>query len=218
MYHPDWREKASSLQYKGTTTVGVVCKDGVVLATDTRVTMGYFIAHKRGKKVHKIDAHLAMTMAGVVADAQAVLEILRVNASLYKLNNKRPMPVAAAARLAANVLFYNRLLPLIIQAIIAGVDSEGPHIFSLDPFGSLTEEKKFFATGSGSPVAFGILEDSYKDGMTVKEAVPLMVRAVKAAMRRDAASGDSFDVAIIDDKGFRELSEEEKAKYARLEG
>ncbi|KYH38735.1 MAG: proteasome subunit beta, partial [Candidatus Hecatellales archaeon B24] len=117
MYHPDWREKASSLQYKGTTTVGAVCKDGVVLATDTRVTMGYFIAHKHGKKVHRIDDHLAMTMAGVVADAQAVLEILRVNASLYKLNNKRPMPVASAARLAANVLFYNRLLPLIIQAI-----------------------------------------------------------------------------------------------------
>ncbi|MHC1589918.1 MAG: archaeal proteasome endopeptidase complex subunit beta [Candidatus Hecatellaceae archaeon] len=214
MYHPDWREKASSLQYKGTTTVGAVCKDGVVLATDTRVTMGYFIAHKHGKKVHRIDDHLAMTMAGVVADAQAVLEILRVNASLYKLNNKRPMPVASAARLASNVLFYNRLLPLIIQAIIAGVDSEGPHIFSLDPFGSLTEEKKFFATGSGSPVAFGILEDGYKEDMTVEEAVPLMVKAVKAAMRRDAASGDSFDVAIIDSKGFKELSEEEKAKYA----
>jgi proteasome beta subunit len=214
MYHPDWREKASSLQYKGTTTVGAVCKDGVVLATDTRVTMGYFIAHKHGKKVHRIDDHLAMTMAGVVADAQAVLEILRVNASLYKLNNKRPMPVASAARLAANVLFYNRLLPLIIQAIIAGVDGEGPHIFSLDPFGSLTEEKKFFATGSGSPVAFGILEDGYRKDMTVEEAVPLMVKAVKAAMRRDAASGDSFDVAIIDGKGFRELSEEEKAKYA----
>lgn len=212
--YPDWREQARRLQYEGTTTVGAICLDGVVLATDTRVTMGYFIAHKRGKKVHKIDDHLAMTMAGVVADAQAVLEILRVNANLYKLSNKRPMPVAAAARLAANVLFYNRLLPLIIQAIIAGVDSEGPHIFSLDPFGSLMEEKKFFATGSGSPVAFGILEDGYRDGITVEEAVPLVVRAVKAAMRRDAASGDSFDVAIIDGKGFRELNEEEKAKYA----
>ena len=214
MYQPDWSERISSLRYKGTTTVGAICRDGVVLATDTRVTMGYFIAHKRGKKVHKIDDHLAMTMAGVVADAQAVLEILRVNASLYKLANKRPMPVAAAARLAANILFYNRLLPLILQAIIAGVDSEGAHIFSLDPFGSLTEERRFFATGSGSPVAFGILEDGYRDGMTVEEAVPLLVKAVKAAMRRDAASGDSFDLAIVDGKGFRELSEEEKVKYA----
>ena len=203
-----------NLAYKGTTTLGVICLNGVVLATDTRVTMGYFIAHKRGKKVHKIDEHLAMTMAGVVADAQVVFETLRANARLYRLTNRRPMPVAAAARLAANILFYNRLLPLILQAIIAGVDSEGPHIYSLDPYGSLTEEKRFFATGSGSPVAFGILEDGYKDGLTVDEAVPLVVKAVKAAMLRDAASGDSFDVAVIDSKGFRELSEEEKARYA----
>ncbi len=214
MFEPQWGKERISQAYRGTTTVGVVCRDGVVLATDTRVTMGYFIAHKRGKKVHKIDEHLAMTMAGVVADAQVVLETLRANARLYRLTNRRPMPVAAAARLAANILFYNRLLPLILQAIIAGVDSEGPHIYSLDPYGSLTEEKRFFATGSGSPVAFGILEDGYKDGLTVDEAVPLVVKAVKAAMLRDAASGDSFDVAVIDSKGFRELSEEEKARYA----
>ena len=214
MFEPQWSKERISQAYRGTTTVGVVCRDGVVLATDTRVTMGYFIAHKRGKKVHKIDEHLAMTMAGVVADAQVVLETLRANARLYRLTNRRPMPVAAAARLAANILFYNRLLPLILQAIIAGVDSEGPHIYSLDPYGSLTEEKRFFATGSGSPVAFGILEDGYNDGLTVDEAVPLVVKAVKAAMLRDAASGDSFDVAVIDSKGFRELSEEEKARYA----
>ncbi|MHC1586228.1 MAG: archaeal proteasome endopeptidase complex subunit beta [Candidatus Hecatellaceae archaeon] len=214
MFEPQWSKERISRAYRGTTTVGVVCRDGVVLATDTRVTMGYFIAHKRGKKVHKIDEHLAMTMAGVVADAQVVLETLRANARLYRLTNRRPMPVATAARLAANILFYNRLLPLILQAIIAGVDSDGPHIYSLDPYGSLTEEKRFFATGSGSPVAFGILEDGYKDGLTVDEAVPLVVKAVKAAMLRDAASGDSFDVAVIDSKGFRELSEEEKARYA----
>ena len=214
MFESKWNGNLNSLLHKGTTTVGVVCKDGIVLATDTRVTMGYFIAHKRGKKMHKIDDHLAMTMAGVVADAQAVLEVLKVNASLYKLNYKRPMPVSAAARLAANLLFQHRLLPLIIQAIIAGVDSEGPHIYSLDPFGSITEEKKFFATGSGSPVALGVLEDGYRENLTVKEAVPLVVKAVKAAMKRDAASGDSFDVAVIDENGFKELSEEEKAKYA----
>ena len=208
-------ENVKNLAYKGTTTLGVVCADGVVLATDTRVTMGYFIAHKRGKKVHKLDDHLAMTIAGVVADAQIVLETLRVNATLYRLTHRRPMPVSAAARLAANILFYNRLQPLILQAIIAGVDMEGPHIFSLDPFGSITEEKKFFATGSGSPIAFGILEDGYRENLTVNEAIPLVVKAVSAAMKRDAASGDSFDVALIDSEGFRELSEEEKSKYAK---
>jgi len=198
---------------KGTTTVGVVCQDGVTLATDTRVTMGFFVAHKQGKKVYQIDDHLAMTIAGVVADAQNVVEILKANAALFKLNNRRPMPVAAASRLTANMLFSNRYLPLGLQAIIAGVDTEGPSIYSLDPFGSITEEKAFYSTGSGSPIALGILENGYKEGITVEEALSLVVRAVKAAMKRDIASGDSFDVAVITKEGYRELNEEEKTKY-----
>ena len=202
-----------NLKFKGTTTVGVICEEGVVLGTDTRVTMGYFIAHKHGKKVYKIDDHLAITIAGVVADAQNVVDILKANVALFKLVNGRPITVNAAARLAANLLFRNRNFPLVLQAIIAGIDDEGPHIFSLDPFGSLTEEKKFFATGSGSPIALGILEDGYKDGLTIKEAIPLVVRAIKAAMKRDTASGDSFDVSVVTKDGYRELSEEEKQKY-----
>ena len=198
---------------KGTTTVGVVCQDGVTLATDTRVTMGFFIAHKQGKKVYQIDDHLAMTIAGVVADAQNVVEILKANAALFKLNNRRPMPVAAASRLTANMLFSNRYLPLGLQAIIAGVDTEGPSIYSLDPFGSITEEKAFYSTGSGSPIALGILENGYKKGITVEEALSLVVRAVKAAMKRDVASGDSFDVAVITKEGYRELNEDDKTRY-----
>ena len=200
---------------RGTTTVGVVCKDGVALATDTRVTMGYFVAHKRGKKVYRLDDHLAITIAGVVADAQNVVDILKANVSLFKITNGRPIPVSATARLAANMLFRARFLPLTLQAIIAGVDSEGPHIFSLDLFGSITEEKKFFATGSGSPIALGILEDEYKENLTVEEAIPLVIRAVTAAMKRDAASGDSFDVAVITKYGYKELSEDEKTKYLK---
>jgi len=198
---------------KGTTTVGVVCQDGVTLATDTRVTMGFFVAHKQGKKVYQIDDHLAMTIAGIVADAQNVVEILKANATLFKLNNRRPMPVAAASRLTANILFSNRYLPLGLQAIIAGVDAEGASIYALDPFGSITEEKTFYSTGSGSPIALGILENGYKKGITVEEASSLVVRAVKAAMKRDAASGNSFDVAVITKKGYRELNEDEKSKY-----
>jgi len=213
-YKP-WEPKLDTA-YKGTTTVGVVCRDGVVLATDTRVTMGYFIAHKRGKKIYQLDNHLAMTIAGVVADAQNVVEVLKANASLFRLNNRRPMPVSAATRLAANILFVNRFVPLALQAIIAGVD-EGPHIFSLDPFGSITEEKSFFATGSGSPIALGILEDGYREDLTRDEAIPLVIEAVKAAMKRDAASGDSFDVSIITEDGYKELSEDEKATYAKPE-
>jgi len=194
---------------KGTTTIGVVCKDGIVVASDTRVTMGTFVAHKRGKKVYKIDDHLAMTISGSVADAQRTVEILKVNAQLYKLNNKRPMPVNSAARLIANLFFSARLAPMIARVLVGGVDSTGPHVFSLDPFGSLTEEK-CVATGSGSPIAYGVLEDKYKEDMTIKDLLSVVVRAVDSAMKRDSASGDSFDVAVIDSKGYRELSIDEK--------
>jgi proteasome beta subunit len=194
---------------KGTTTIGVVCKDGIIVASDTRVTMGTFVAHKRGKKVYKIDDHLAMTISGTVADAQRTVDILKANAQLFKLNTKRPMPVSSAARLIANLFFSARLAPMIAQVLVGGVDTTGPHVFSLDPFGSLTEEK-CVATGSGSPIAYGVLEDKYKEDMTIKDLLSVVVRAVDSAMKRDTASGDSFDVAVIDLKGYRELGNDEK--------
>ncbi len=207
------REVSKQLILKGTTTVGVVCNDGVILSSDTRVTMGTFIAHKKGKKIYKIDDHVAMTISGSVADAQRVVDILTANAQLYKINFGRPIPIRAASRLVANLLFSSRYAPLIAQVLIGGVDDTGVHVFSLDPLGSLTEEK-CVATGSGSPVAYGVLEDNYKEGISTKGMLPVVVRAVKAAMKRDTASGDSFDVSIIDKEGYRELNQEEKESMA----
>ena len=203
----------NQLVLKGTTTVGVVCKDGVILASDTRVTMGFFVAHHKGKKVYKIDDHMAMTISGGVADAQKAVDILKANAQLYRLNTSRPMPISSAARLVANLLFSSRYAPLIAQVLIGGMDDTGPHVFAVDPFGSITEEK-CTATGSGSPVAYGVLEDKYKEDALIKDMVGVVVRAVESAMRRDAASGDSFDVSIIDKKGYRELNEKEKRSIA----
>jgi proteasome beta subunit len=202
-------ESIEKLALKGTTTVGVVCTDGVILSSDTRVTMGYFVAHKQGKKIYQIDDHIAMTISGGVADAQYVVEVLKVNAKLYKLNNGRPMPIKSASRLVANVLFSARLAPLIAQILVGGVDSTGPHVFSLDPFGSLIEEK-CVATGSGSPIAYGVLEDKYKEGSKIKDTLPVVVRAVDSAMKRDIASGNNFDIAVITKEGYRSLSTEEK--------
>ena len=199
------------LVLKGTTTIGVVCKDGVILASDTRVTMGFYVAHKHGKKIYRIDDHLAMTISGSVADAQRTVDILTVNAQLYRLNIGRPLPVNSAARLIANLLFSARYAPLIAQVLIGGVDDTGPHVFSLDPLGSLTEEK-CVATGSGSPIAYGVLEDKYKEDMPIEDVVPVVVKAVSSAMKRDTASGDSFDVAVIDEKGYRPLVNEEKRR------
>ena len=208
MYH---QEKNNIPKYvmTGTTTMGVVCKDEIVLGTDTRATLGTFVAHKRAKKVYAIDDHVAMTIAGGVADAQTVVEMLRANSKLYKYEKGMPIPISAVARLAANLLFQSRYYPFILQSIIGGMDDTGGHIFALDPLGSVTEEK-YVSTGSGSPVAYGVLEPGYKEGMPMKEAIPLVVRAVSSAMKRDSASGDSFDVAVISKDGYRELSEQEK--------
>ena len=199
----------NQLALKGTTTIGVVCKDGVILASDTRVTMGFYVAHKYGKKVYKIDDHIGMTIAGTVADAQRVIDIITANVQLYRISLNRPMPVSSAARLTANLLFSARGLQ--VQVLIGGVDETGPHVFSLDPFGSLTEEKSV-STGSGSPIAYGVLEDKYREDMSVAELLPIIVKAVNSAMKRDAASGNNYNIIIIDKEGYRELADAEKSK------
>jgi proteasome beta subunit len=202
---------------KGTTTIGVVCKDGVILASDTRVSMGYFVAHKHGKKVYKIDDHLAMTVAGTMADDQRVVDILTSNAQLYKISNGRPMSVSSAARFVANLLFSNRYVPLETEALVGGLDDSGPHVFRLDPFGTLIEEK-CVSTGSGSPIAYGVLDDKYREDVAVEELLPVIVKAVEAAMKRNSATGDSFNISVIDKKGYRELTEKEKKKLSANQG
>ena len=201
----------SSATYHGTTTVGLVCSDGVVLATDTRVTAGGFIAHKRGKKLLRIDDNIAMTISGGVADAQNVVDTLKYYTNMYRMEKGRQMPVKAAAQVVSNMLFSSRLYPFIADVLVGGVDTSGGSIFEVDFFGSMNNEK-MVATGSGSPVAYGVLESEFKEGMTVAKVYPLAAKAIIAATRRNVATGDHFDVAILDKDGFREISEQEKGK------
>ncbi|HUI00232.1 MAG TPA: proteasome subunit beta [Nitrososphaerales archaeon] len=198
-------------KYHGTTTAGIVCSDGVVLATDTRVTAGGYIAHKRGKKLLQVDSHLAVTISGGVADAQNVVDSLRYYARTYRIEKGLPIPVKSAARIMSNILFSSRFYPYIAIVILGGYDNSGGSIYNIDLFGSAIPEK-VTATGSGSPVAFGVLEEGYREGMSVAKAVPLAADAIIAAMRRNVFTGDSFDIAIIDKSGFREVSEQDKAK------
>ena len=200
----------------GTTTVGLECSDGVVLATDTRATAGFlYIAHRHVKKVAKLDEHIAMTIAGSVADAQNIVDILRYHANIYRLESRLPMPVKSCARLASNIFFSQRYAPYIVEILVGGHDSEGPAMYNVDLFGSLNKEK-FVSTGSGSPVAYGILESEFREGMSVDEASKVAARAIAAAIRRNAGTGDGVDVAIIDKKGYREMSKEEKAAIVTI--
>ncbi|HYA22265.1 MAG TPA: proteasome subunit beta [Thermoproteota archaeon] len=199
----------------GTTTIGVACKDGVVFATDTRVVQGEtFIAHKAGKKVHKVEEHAAMTMAGGVADAQALLDVLRYQARIFWLERGTRIPIKSLSNIASLVLFGNRLAPMVVQALIGGLDYDGPSLFQIDPFGGVTRET-LISTGSGSPVALGFLEANIHKDMSCKDVIPLAAKAVLTAMNRDTATGNDFDVVVVDSAGYRELSSDEKGIIAK---
>jgi len=195
---------------KGTTTCALTCVDGVVLAADTRASAGFFIADKHVMKIQKVDQHLGMTIAGGVADAQNLVDIMRYNANIYRISNRKLMPIKSAARLCSNILFNQRYYPYFVQLIMAGYnEEEHAQIYNIDLFGSMTTEK-FISTGSGSPVAYGYLESEFTEKLNVEDAYKVALHAIAAAIRRNAGTGDSINVVIIDKNGYRELSREVK--------
>ena len=198
---------------EGTTTVGLVCRGGVVLAADTRATMGYLVASKQARKVYRITDNIGATVAGGVADTQDLVNILRAEARYYSLREGASMDVRAVARLAANVLHAYRLFPYIANLLVGGVGTDGSRLYFIDLDGSLTEES-MVATGSGSPVAYGVMESEFREGISTDEAVPIAIKAVKAAMKRDIATGNELAVVVITEAGFRELTPEEIKKLA----
>ncbi len=201
------KEITDNIYMSGTTTLGIVCKDGVVLATESQATMGNLVANINAPKIYKISPKISITISGGVADCQNVAKIMAANLSLRKYEIGREVAVKSAAQLTSVLLYQSR--SYISMLVLGGVDDSGPHIYTLDPLGSLLEEPKFGATGSGSVIAYGVLEDEYKDGMTVEEAKELAVRAVKAAKARDTASGGRIQVHKITKAGSEELIIEE---------
>ncbi len=192
---------------KGTTTVGLLCSDGVILASEKRASMGGLVANKEADKVLKIQDHLGITIAGSVGDAQTIARIMKAQTSLYEIQRGRKITIEGAGTLLANILQGSKYFPYWIQLLMGGYDSK-PRLYSLDLTGSLMEEK-FVSTGSGSPIAYGVLEDKYKENKTVKDNLPIAVRAISSALERDIYSGNGFNVAVIDKKGFRKLSDKE---------
>ena len=194
----------------GTTTIGIICKDGIVLAAEKKSTLGYLVASKESEKIIKVADHIALTIAGISGDAQVLARYLRAEIKLFEIQNGRRISVRGAATLLSNILQSYRLYPFMVQLIIAGYDDyEGPKIFSLDAVGGMEEEKKFFSTGSGSPIALGVLEDAYREDISVEEGVKLAKRAIKAAVERDIGSGGSgIDIVVITKEGVKFLGTE----------
>lgn len=191
----------------GATTVGVVCKDGVILAAERRVTYGYFVMSKSGKKVFKIADKIGAACAGIVADMQILTREVGAYLNLYSYEREQSVTVRTAAKLMGSMLFERRYFPYLAQTIVGGVDDSGPKLYVLDPLGSVIEDK-FTAVGSGSEIAMGLLESDYKDGMAVEDAKGLVRKAVKAASARDIGSGEGIDMIIITNSGLREEQEQ----------
>jgi proteasome beta subunit len=201
-----------NMEYKGTTTIGLVCDKGVVMASERRATMGHFIASKDAKKVYQIDDLIAMTTAGSVGDAQRLVKWMQVESKLYKMRREEPMTVKGIVSLLANILSGNRYFPYYVQLLVGGVDKNGPSVYSLDAIGGIIEEKKAVSTGSGSPMAYGVLEDRYTENMPIDDGVELAVRALHNAMKRDSASGDGISVVKITAEGYFEIEDAEIKK------
>ena len=193
----------------GTTTVAIKVKDGVVLCADMRASAGYFIANNNTMKIQKIEQHAGLTLAGGVADAQNIVDVLRYHANVHRIQNQEQIPIKSLARLTSLMFHQNRGYTFIADILVGGYDNEGPQLFNIDMFGSV-EEKNYVTTGSGSPVAYGLLEEEYKDNLTLDEAKSIALRAVKAAITRNIGTGDGINVALIDKNGFQLLDSERK--------
>ena len=185
----------------GATAVGIVFDSGVVLAAEKRIAYGFTLMSKAGKKVFRITDRIGFACAGLMADMQTIARIMAAEIKLYELESGHEMLVRSAAKLLSQILFSSsRQLPYITEVIVGGVDRTGPHLFVLDPIGSLIEDR-YVALGSGAKIAIGILESNYKEGIDEKSARDLAILSVKTAISRDTISGDGIDLLLITTKG-----------------
>ena len=181
-----------------TTIVAMKSKEGVVLASDRRASKGFFIGSKITQKTYKIDDKLAMAIAGQLSDAEYMIKMVKAERKLVELRRGYRLTVRESSRLIANLAYsgLKNYSPYFVELLVAGVDSLGPHVYSADMSGAVTEED-YASSGSGSPIAYGVLESGYNQDLTIDEARTLASKAVLAAIERDPGSGNGVDVLDI---------------------
>ncbi|MGQ9718558.1 MAG: proteasome subunit beta [Nitrososphaerales archaeon] len=188
----------------GATVVGLTFKDGVILGAEKRISYGTYVVSKSGKKAFKISDRVGAACAGMVADMQILVREMQSLVKIRELEQRRPMPPNSVAKLMSVLLFERRYFPLITQVIIGGI-AEKPSIYVLDPLGSLIPDD-YSSVGSGAEIAIGVIESGYSRDMDEKSAKELVIKSIKSAVQRDAASGDGADLLIITKDGSKEES------------
>ncbi|KAF0976148.1 hypothetical protein FDP41_004823 [Naegleria fowleri] len=199
------KEKLEKTYAKGTTTLGFVFNRGIVIAVDSRASMGNYISSQNVKKVIEINPYLLGTMAGGAADCQFWERYLGMQCRLYELRNKRRISVAAASKLLSNIVYQYKNYGLSMGTMIAGWDHTGPNLFMVDNDGTRLKGTRF-SVGSGSLYAYGVLDQGYRPDLTEEEACELGRRAIYHATHRDAYSGGIINVYLIRSDGWTKIS------------
>ena len=194
---------SQQIMVPGATAVGIKCKDGVVLGNDRRATWGYTVTNKTTQKLFKITDNVGMAAYGLIGDFQFVSRVLKAQAALYVLDANDKISTKSVAKLLSNMLYSRKMAPLYTSLIIAGVDKEGPQVYTLDGLGSVIPEE-FGATGTGMLLSMGILEADYKPDMSIEDGVKLVEKAIRNSIKRDAMSGNGIDLLIITKDGAEE--------------
>lgn len=197
----------------GTTTVALVCNDGIVLAADKRATSGYLISYKKFEKIIKITDNIAVTVAGTVSDVQLLTKYIKAELNLKKIRTGREANVKEAANLLAALVYSNirklSLIPGISHFLIAGIDQQGFHLYDLSPDGSIINVDDYVSSGSGSVMAYGVLETLYKQSISVAEGIKLVAKSINAAVQRDIATGNGIDIVSITEDGIKRVFSKE---------
>ncbi|MGC8935892.1 MAG: proteasome subunit beta [Candidatus Methanomethylicaceae archaeon] len=186
-----------------TTVVGLKCVDGVVLASDRRASKGGMIGSKSVRKIYPLDDNKAVAIAGQLSDANYLINLVKAETKLMEFRRGFPLTVKEAAKLLSSIMYsgMRSYAPYITEILVAGIDETGPRLFEADVSGAITDEE-FTSTGSGSPMAYGLLEASYRPDIKTHEGASIAARAVKAAMERDPGSGNGIQVLKITENGM----------------
>ncbi len=193
----------SYMYMPGATAVGIVCKSGVVFASERRIAYGHLLVSKSTRKTFQLTPHVGAACAGLVADMQILSLQVAALAKIRHMETRRDVPPNTVAKMMSNIMYERRFFPLLTQVIVGGI-VEQPVIYTLDPLGSVLPDQ-YAAVGTGAEMALGVLDPQYKEDMSVDDGVELAKKAINAASQRDAASGDGIDILVMDDKGAREI-------------
>ncbi|MEK6824133.1 MAG: proteasome subunit beta [Nanoarchaeota archaeon] len=208
-------ELKDSVLKTGTTILGIVCKDGVVMASDRQSTAGTIVMNKNSEKTKQVNDYLLISGCGVVSDIQRVAKILPAELKLKELRSKTRPSVKQSASLLANLSYSGIRQPSMIpqQAgfLLGGFNEDGTaELYTIEPAGSVIKVEDYDANfGSGMPYVLGLLERQYKKGLTIKEGIELAKESLKSSIQRDIGSGYGIDVFTITKDGIKRVVEQE---------